>query len=170
MNVNADFGEQVQVVSGFVPVDMQSGTNTGDWVSLKHYEKITFIFFKAIGTATEDPTLTIQEATNVAGGTATNLVVIDKIYKKQAATDLLSTGTFTVVSQTASHLFVGDGTSAEEPGLYMIDVYASDLSAGFDCINASINNVGSNPQLGCMLYLLWPARYNQQTLESAIVD
>ncbi len=170
MNANADFGEQVQVVAGFLPVNMQTAANTGDFVSLKHYEKVTIVFFKGLGTDGDDPTITIQEADNVAGDNNTNLVVIDKIYVKQAATDLTSTGTFTVRTQTLAATFVGDATSAQEAGLYMIDVYASDLSAGKTTINASVGDIGTNAQLGCLLYFLWPARYGQEALESAIVD
>jgi hypothetical protein len=170
MNANLDFAEQVQVVSGFLPVNMATAANTGDFISLKNYEKVTIVFFKGTGTGGDDPTLTNQEATAVDGSDNTNLAVIDKIYAKQAATDLTSTGTFTVRTQTAAATFVGDATSAEEAGLYLIDVYASDLSAGFTCINASVGDIGTNAQIGALLYFLWPARYGEQALLSAIVD
>ena len=169
MNANLDFAEQVQVVSGFLPVAMQTAANTGDFVSLKHYDKVSIVFFKAAGTATEDPTLTIEEATAVDGSGNTPLAVIDRIYAKQN-TVLTAEGTFELRTQTAASTFVGDGTSAEEAGLYVIDVYASDLSDGFTCINASIGDVGTNIQLGCILYFLWSPRFGEQTLLSAIVD
>ena len=168
MNANLDFAEQVQIVPAFLPVNMMTAANTGDFVSLENYEKVSIVFIKALGTDGDDPTLTIQEADNVAGDNNTNLVVIDKIYVKQAATDLTSTGTFTVRTQTKAATFVGDATSAQEAGLYVIDVYASDLSDGKTTINASIGDIGTNAQIGCVLYFLWPARYGEQTLLSAI--
>ncbi len=169
-NANKDFAEQVQIVSGVVPVNLMTAANTGDFVSLKNYEKVSIVFFKAVGTDGDDPTLTIEEATNVAGDGNTGLAVITKIYVKQALTNLNSTGTFTVRTQSAASTFVGDATSAQSAGLYVIDVYASDLSDGFTCINASIGDIGTNVQLGAVLYLLWPARYGEQALLSAIDD
>lgn len=168
LNPNADLAEQIQIVSGFLPVDMSAGNNTGDWVSLKNYERCSIIVFKNAGTAGDDPTVTIQEATAVAGTSAQNLAVIDKVYVKQD-TNLLSAGTFSVVTQAAAATYT-DATSAEDAAIWVIDVKAEDLSDGYDCINASIADVGTNAQVGCILYLLWPARYGEQTLVSAIVD
>ncbi len=168
MKPNLDFAEQCQIVSGFLPADMNSGAGAGDWISLKNYEKMTIIFFKGAGTATQDPTVQLIQGKTNSGGTPLALDVIDKIYKKQASSNLLSTGTFTVVTQTADQDFVGDGTSAEEVGLYIFDIYAEDLADGYEYVQASVANVGANEQLGCILVLLWPPRYGEQTLLSAI--
>lgn len=168
LNPNADLAEQVQIVSGFLPVDMSAAANTGDFVSLKNYERISIVVFKNAGTAGDDPTITIQEATAVDGSGAQNLAVIDKVYVKQD-TALTGVGQFSVVTQTAAATYT-DATSAEDAAIWVIDVKAEDLSDGFDCINASIADVGTNAQIGCILYLLWPARYGKQALPSAIVD
>jgi len=170
MNPNVDFAEQVQVVSGFLPVDMSSGANNGDWVSLKGYERCTIILFKNAGTAGDDPTLTLQQATAVAGTGAKDLAVIDKVYKKQDTT-LTGVGTFTLDTQSAATSYT-DATSAEDAAIWVIDVQAEELDVtnGFDCIQASIADVGTNAQIGAVLYLLWPARYGGQVLDSAIAD
>jgi len=167
MNPNLDFGEQCQVVSGFLPADMNSGAGAGDWVSLKNYEKLTIVFFKGAGTATQDPTVQLIQGKTSAGGTPLALDVIDRIYVKQN-TVLTAEGTFTLRTQTADQDFVGDATSAEEAGLYIIDIYAEDLADEYEFVQASVANVGANPQLGCILYFLWPPRYGEQTLLSAI--
>ena len=43
--------DESQIVSGFVPVDTQTGANPGDVVSLKNYGRLTVVFFKAAGVA-----------------------------------------------------------------------------------------------------------------------
>lgn len=167
MNPNAAFAEQVQVCAGFGPVDMSAAANTGDWVSLKGYERVTILFFKAAGTAGDDPEITLEEATSVAGGSAQNLAAIDAVWKKQGT--LTAVGTYTKVTQTAAATYT-DATSAEAAAIWLIDVKAEDLSDGFDCIRASVADVGTNAQLGSMLYLLWPARYGGEGMVSAIAD
>ncbi len=167
MNPNLDFAEQCQIVSGFLPADMNSGAGAGDWISLKNYEKMTIIFFKAAGTAIQDPTVQLIQGKTNSGGTPLALDVIDKIYVKQN-TVLTSEGTFTVRTQTADQDFVGDGTSAEEAGLYIFDIYAEDLADDYEFVQASVANVGANVQIGCILVLLWPPRYGEQTLLSAL--
>lgn len=169
MNLNADFAEQVQVVSAIVPVDLQTGANNGDWVSMKNYERCTLIVFKAAGTAGDDPTVTLEQATAVAGTSAKNLVAIDRVHVKQD-TALTGVGQYTLVEQTAAATYT-DATSAEDQAIWVIDIQAEDLDRenGFDCIRASIADVGSNAQIGCALMLLWGARYGGE-LPSAIAD
>lgn len=168
MNINAELGELAQVVSGFVPINLATGANSGDWVSLKNYERITFIFFKGAGTAGDDPTITIQEATAVAGTGAQDLAVISRVYVKQGA-DLAAVGQFTLVEQAAAATYT-DATSAELQAIWMIDVLAEQLSDGFDCIRANVSDVGTNAQIGGLLYVMRGARFGGHALPSAIID
>ena len=167
MNPNVDFAEQVQIVSGFLPADMQTAQN-GDYISLKNYERVTVILFKAAGTAGDDPTITLQEAQDVSGTGVQALAKISKVYVKQD-TVLTATGQFTLVEQAAASTYT-DATSAEDAAIWVFDVKVSDLSEGFDCIRCNVGDTGTNAQLGALLYLLWPARYGEQALLSAIVD
>ncbi len=166
MNPNLDFCEQVQVVSGFLPVDMTSGANTGDWVSLENFEKATIVFFTGAGTAGDDPTITLEQGKTNSGGTNIALTVIDKVYVKQA-TNLLATGTFTVVTQTAANTYT-ELTSGEDAKIWIFDVYAEDLADDYKYIQASVADIGSQSQIGCLLYFLWPPRHGKQALVSAI--
>lgn len=164
------FAEQFQVCQGFLPVDMAGGANTGDWVSLKNYGKVVILVYKAIGTAGDDPTITVQQATAVAG-TSAKALNFTTVWKKQAATNLLATGTWTKVTQTAANTFTHTDL-AEQAAIIAIEFSAEDLDAdnGFDCVQASIADVGTNAQLGACLYLLSDPRFPQETLDSAIVD
>ena len=163
--------DETQIVSGFIPVDMQTAANNGDVVSLKNYDHLTVILFKAVGTAAQDPVLTFTQATEVAYSTSKALATIDEYWSKQGAA-LTAIGTFTRTTQAAGSTVTLDATSAEEQGLYVFEIDASDLDVanGYDCVRCSVADVGGNPQLGCMLYVLSGPRHAATTMPSAIVD
>lgn len=165
--MNQHFLEKNQVVSGFVPVSMTSAL-TGDYVSLKNYGRCAVVFFAAAGTAGDDPTITLTQAQDVSG-TGVKALDFTRIDVKQGT--LTSVGTFTTVTQAAANTYT-DAASAEVQKIWVIDVMAEDLDIanGFDCLKAAISDVGTNAQLGCMLYLLHEPRYASGTLPSAIVD
>ena len=166
---NKLFAETHQVVSGFVPTDSGSATD-GDWVSFKHYNRCTVIYFGEIGTDGDDPTLTFAQATNVSGLGDTPLVVVDTIHIKADA-DLTTIGVNTLVTQTAAATYI-DATHAEIQKIYQIDVTAKelDVAGGFDCMRVTVADLGTIGQLSAMLYIMSEPRYGQDILESAIVD
>lgn len=163
------FVEENQAVSGFLPVDLQTGANDGDYVSLKGYRKATILFFKNAGTAGDDPTITLQQATDVAG-TGEKALDFTFLHVKQD-TVLTAVGQYTRVTQAASNTYTDD-TSAEDAAIWIIEFDAEDLDVNndFDCLRANVGDVGSNPQLGCLLYFMTEPNYPQALLESAIVN
>lgn len=176
--MNQHFVEKNQICQGFLPVAMNAGANAGDWISLKNYGRCAIVFFKAVGTAGDDPIITLEQATDVSAGSAKPLA-ITRVDKKQAATNLLAVGTFT--KSTAAAPATNDtfdantwtnSDLAEQAAIVVIDVMAEDLdvNGGFDCIRASIADVGTNAQLGVMIYVPHEPRYASGTLPSAIVD
>lgn len=161
-----------QIASGFVPVDTQSAANPGDVVSMKNYNHLTVIFFKAAGVAGDDPVLTFQQCQDVAETGIKNLATIDEYWSKQGAA-LTAVGTFTRVTQTASQTVTLDATSAEEQGLYVFEIDGSDLDTAnsFDCVKVSVADTGAaGAMLGALLYLLSEPRYAGSTMPSAIAD
>ena len=160
--------ETTQVVAGFVPIDMQAGANDGDWVSLKKFRSCTILFFKAAGTAPDDPTLLVEQAENVAGLNAKGLDFTD-IFVKQGT--LSSIGQFTRVTQTASNTYT-EGTAAEKELIWIItlDVVELDINNGFSTLRARVADTGGNAQLGAILYLLTEPRVAKEPLDSVIVD
>jgi len=138
MQTNSLLVERTQICAAFGPVDLSAAANNGDWVSLKDFDSCAVIFFKAAGTAGDDPTLTLRQATDVSGQAAANTYL--------------------------------DLTSAENAGIYLIEVRADELDVanGFDCVQFSVADVGTNAQLGAALYLLRGSRYAPPL--SAIVD
>lgn len=152
------FLEQAQLAAGFLPVDMSAGANNGDWVSLEKFNHVAIVFYKAGGTAGDDPTLTIQQARDAVGSGAKNLP-FTRIYRKQGS-DLQTVGQWTVTEQTANHQYTND-TSAEQQLFWVVEFDASELDVnnGFKFVRATVADVGANAQLGCLLYVLTEPRY-----------
>lgn len=164
--------ERVQIVEGFKAVDLQAAANNGDYVSLENYGGVLILFHSAVGTAGDDPTLTVQQAQDVAGAgvKALNFTRIDR---KQAATDLSGTGQWTKTTQAAANTYT-EATAAEQDLLWAVDIQADELDVdnGFDCVRATVADIGANAQLGMLLYLLYDPRYPTapENMLSAIVD
>jgi len=161
--------DETQVVSGFVPVNTQSGSNPGDVVCLKNYVHLSVIFFKGAGTANDDPVLTFEQGTDVAFGTNAVLATIDEYWKKEGT--LTAIGEFTRVTQSASQTVTLGTTSAESQGLYIFEIDATDLTDGYNCVRVTVADTGSaGAQLGCLLYVLSGPRHAAETMPSAIID
>jgi len=150
------FLEEYQIVPAIRPVDLQTGANNGDWVSLKNASKVIAFFHSAIGTAGDDPTVTVNQATAVAGTSSKALNIdSDKVFKKQAATSLASTGSWAAGATVATNTWT-DTDSAEQETLVAIEILAAELDADndFDCVQITVADVGSNAQLGAAYYLV----------------
>ena len=143
--------ERMQIVAGFVPVALTSA-QTGDVVSMKNYRRVGVLFFKGIGTAGQDPTITLLQGTDVAFGT-NKALNFTTIWVKQDPTSLGDVAQWTKVTQSAGNTYT-DATSAEQAALWWVEFQQSDLDIanGYDCVRASIADVGTNSQLGCVLY------------------
>lgn len=165
-------GSLIDIVPAVLPLDLQTA-RSGDYVSLKNAAGVLVVFFKGAGTAADDPTLELQQAKTVAGGSAKDLNGFVDIFKKQGTT-LTGVGTWSKVSQTADEDFIGDGTSAEEEGLYAAWIPADilDVDNGFDCVQCNVKDVGGNAQLGCVFYIVHGLRYQAapENLPNAIID
>src|SRR3954468_13033182 len=158
--------EKLQIVAGFVPVDMSVAANTGDYVSLADYGRCAIVLFKAAGTAGDDPTLILTQAKDV-GGTGVKALNFDRIDVKQGT--LTAIGTFTKVTNTDNDYT--EATSAEAQAIWVIDVPADslDVANNFTCLKAAVGDIGSNAQIGALLYLLHDPRHAASPFPSAIV-
>lgn len=149
--------DEMQIAAGFVPVNMATATNEGDWISLRNYRHVAILVFKAAGASGEPPTITTQQAKDTGGGDAKDLN-FTTIHVKNGA-DLGAIGQFTKVTAVASNDYALAAGNTQ--ALVLIEFNAEDLDAdnGFDCIRATIADVGDTSQIGCMLYLLSSPRY-----------
>lgn len=149
-------GRLYDIAIGAAPVDLSSAAVTGKRVSLKGASAITFLVIKGAGTAGDDPTITLQQHTAASGGTSSNLVAIDHYYLKDAAT-LAGTEQWVTKTQALAATIAdpgGAGTSAEHQQILAIPVTATALSDGYTHVSLNVADVGTNAQLGAVLYVL----------------
>jgi hypothetical protein len=159
--------DHVDIVSGIVPLDLGSA-RTGDTISMKNWGTCTVVFFKAAGSASEDPTLTFEQATSIAPSAAKALT-FTTIYTKQGT--LTSVGTWTKTTQSAAATYT-NATLSESQAIVVINIKAEDLDVdnGFDCMRVTIADAGSTNQLGALLYILSEPRYAVDGGVSAIAN
>lgn len=165
--MNRHILEKMQIVGGFTPVNMASGANNGDWVSMKNYGRCAIVLFKGQGTAAEDPVITVQQATDVSGTTSKSLTFTRVDYK---AGTLSSVSQFTTVAQAAAANYTLDAGELEAIAVIDIKVEDLDKANSYDCIRANIADVGTTAQIGGVLYLLHEPRFASATLPGAITD
>lgn len=161
--------ENSQLVVGIVPVDLATAANAGDWVSLKGYRRCRIIFIKGAGGGSDDPVITLNQATAVAGTGTKALSIVTEGWKKDGTQTGI--GTFTKATQAAASTFTVSGAAGNQ-GLWTLEVEANQLDTDndFDCLQASIADTGTFAQLGTLLYELYEPRFPQETPASAIVD
>jgi hypothetical protein len=169
MHLNALLVEQAALVAAIIPVDSQAGANNGDWVSMKNFDRLSIIIYKAAGVAGDDPVITVKQATDVSGAAAKALNFTRVDSKVGVQTGI---GPFTTNTQAAGNTYT-DLVSAEAQGLFVIEFKSEDLDVnnGFDCVQVSVPDTGAGgAQLLTALYLLRGARYQGAGLPSAIID
>ena len=157
-------GGVIDIVPAFGPIDTQGSSGqhvTGDFVSLKNWGRCIVLFHSMIGAGSDDPTMTFRQAKDNADGSGKALAIVDNIYTKQAATDLLSTGQWTKVTQTAAATYT-DGDGAQQEALWAIEIRANELDVdnGFDHIRMTVADTGSaGAQLSAAYYILCDPKY-----------
>lgn len=160
--------EEFQFAAGFVPSDLAAAAQSGDWVSLKNYDHLAIVLFKAAGAVGEIPTITVQQAQDVAG-TGAKALNFTRIDRKDNA-DLFTVGQFTKVTQAAGNTYAPAAGNTQLLAVIEIEAQDLDKANGFDCVRATLNDVGATAQLGALLYILSGSRYAGQYPPSAIVD
>ena len=166
-------GDCIDIVPAIIPLDLQTA-RVGDFVSLKNATDCLVVVLKGIGTAGDDPVISLEQASDVAGTGVKALNEVRTFYKKIGATAMTAISAWTRVDQTADDALTTDILSAEGDGLWAVNIEADqlDVDGGFDCIRVSIADVGNNPQLGAALYILHGLRHSAapERLPSAITD
>lgn len=146
-------GRIFDIGSAFAPVDFNTAdAATGHRIHMRNYTGIACVLFKGAGTAGADPTITIREHTAATGGTSADLAVVTEwYYKEEAALD--GDETWTRVTQSAAATAVSL-TAAESEGIYVVEVEAASLSAGYEWISFNIAATVANAQLVSGLYIM----------------
>jgi hypothetical protein len=155
----------IQIHPIIMPVDLESGANTGDWINMKNWHHCAIVFLKDGGTANDDPDLVFAQAT-VAAGTDTKALLVSKYWLKQPANasslTLADLSTWTKVTQTASATVSLDGTSAEDElvAVFEFDSDELDSDGGFTFLTVSIADPGTaGAMIGTVFAILTEPRY-----------
>lgn len=164
--MTARFLEVADIAGAFVPVDMQTAANNGDWVNLQNFGRCVAVLYKAAGTAGDDPVFTLKQATDNAG-TGAKALNFTTIWSKVGT--LTGINTFTKNTQAAANTYT-DAVSAEAQAIFAVDILAEELDAdnGFCYVQLSVPDTGGNAQLGCGFYLMLEPRTAGATVPSAI--
>ena len=154
-------GALFDIIESFPPVDLQTAANAGDWVSLKNAYGALLVFASGLGTAGDDPVITIEQATDNAGAgnkaLSPSQATPKNVWKKQAATDLSAVTAWTDGNpDITTNVYDENGTSAEQDLLVAIWIDAADLdvAGGFDHVQASVADVGGNAQVGACFWIV----------------
>ena len=153
-------GQAIDIAEGVPTVDLQTAANNGDYISLQNVDRVMVVFTSGVGTAGDDPTLTIQQATTNAGGNVKALT-FTSIFRKQAATSLAAVTEWTETTQSAANTYT-NATAAEQSIIWVVEFAAEDLDVanGFDHIRATVADIGSNAQPGSLQYIFRPMYQN----------
>jgi hypothetical protein len=153
-------GRLFDIGSAFTPVDFNtSDAATGHRIHLRNYESVAMVLFKGAGTAGADPVVTVQEHNASTGGTSQTLAVVDEFFKKEETTlDGDEVWARTAVDPVAGVINMGL-TSAEQEGIYVIEIHAPQLSDDFEWVSFNIAATVANAQLVSGLYILHGLKY-----------
>lgn len=159
--------DKLDLVSGIVPINIGSARSS-DVISMKNHGRCAIYFHKAAGSASEDPTITLLQASSVAPSNAKALNFTE-IWTKQGT--LSSVGTWTKTTQAAGNTYT-NATASENEAIWLLDIKAEDLDVdnGFDCIQVTIADAGSVNQLAALTFILHEPRYAKSGGVSAIAN
>jgi hypothetical protein len=133
--------------------DTNAGAGTGKRVSLKNARSCAVVLFKAAGTGTDVPVLTLNEANASSGGSSQALAKITTWHKKSGTT-LAGTETWTTTTQAAGSTLTLTGEATKQ-GIYVFEVSADSLSDGYGYISVDVADTGSaGAQWAGVLYIL----------------
>lgn len=162
---NHEFLESADIIPAFVPVDMQTAANNGQWVAMKNISRLLCVLLKAAGTSGDNPVFTLQQATSNAGAGAKALNFTRARTKIGA---IASTPQWTIATQAAANTYTP--TSAASQAVIAVEVVATDLDManGFNFVQLSIPDTGSNAQLGAAFYIAYGLKFPQSVTASAL--
>jgi len=157
ISLNGRLEEQVSQIQA--AADLLLTTTVGDtkYVSLKGYEGIQIVVDMADGTAVTGSTITLKQATAVAGTGEKALAFTRMLANIDYAASTVMTET-----AVASNTFTTD-TTASKNKRYVIDVKANtlDVAGGFDCIRLDGTGHAATASRGVTVtYILYGAKYS----------
>lgn len=157
---NGAISEVSDLVIGAVPVDLQAAALNGLFFNLKNCDGLNAILVAAIGTAGDDPVISLEQAKDASGTDAKSLNIYKVDYKVGATGFNSTTDLWQNVSTIDRDNPVVSYDSAAVDGAenaLVLSTYIrqTDLDIANDFTHVRLNcaDVGANAQLGAILYI-----------------
>lgn len=156
-SLNARMDEQESMIVAAAGLLLTSTLGDTTYVSLKNYKRCQIVITIADGTTVTGSTITLKQATAVAGtnekalGFTRMLANVDYAASKTMVETAVTANTFT--TQTVN----------SKDSVYIIDVDTAslDVAGGFDCIRVDGTGHAATASRGCTVtYHLFGARYS----------
>jgi len=145
-----NLAEFIRVVPAIAPIAGGSA-RSGDWVSLKGYAGVLILVHIAMGNAATTA-ITVDKATDVAGGGNSNGIIVNRVFKETGA--IGAAITYTEVTAAASFTSSATGSGQD---VYLLDVRADEIG-DFDCVQVELGASNAS-NIVAASYLLYGPRY-----------
>jgi hypothetical protein len=158
ISLNARLDEQIVPIVAAGGLLLTSTLGDTTYVSMKGYRRCSILLWIADGTTVTGSTITLKQATVVAGGGSEKALGFTRML---ANTDYAASKTM-VETAVVSNTFTTQTTNSKD-SFYIIDVDADDLDAanGYDCLRVDGTGHAATASRGCVvIYLMYGARYN----------
>lgn len=157
MNATARLDEQTKTVVAAAGLLLTSTVGDTTYVSLKNYKRLQIVISIADGTTVTGSTITLKQATAIAG-TGEKALAFTRML---ANTDYAASKVMTETAVT-NNTFTTQTTNSKD-SVYIIDVDAAslDVANGFDCVRLDGTGHAATASRGvAVIYNLYGARDN----------
>lgn len=157
ISLNGRLDEHAKILKATSGLLLTSTVGDTTYVSMKNYRKLTIIVSIADGTTVTGSTITLKQATTVAGANEKALAFTRML----ANVDYASSPTM-VETAVTSNTFTTQTTNSLD-SLYIIEVDSEmlDTANGFDCVRLDGTGHAATASRGvCVTYILTGARYS----------
>lgn len=134
------------------PVDLSAAAVTGKRVSMKNCSGLRVAIFKGAASTGTDPGFTLKEATAFSGGTSQAMASPPAYFWKKSAATLAGSETWSQVTATYTTGTITLTGEQGNQGIYVFEILAQDLSAGFSYIEVDSVKAGTVAQVGSVVY------------------
>lgn len=167
ISINGRLDEQVTTVVAAAGLLLTSTLGDTTYVSMKNFRKLRIAIVIADGTTVTGSTITLKQATAVAGTGEKALA-----FTRMLANVDLAASKAMVETAVTSNTFTTQTVNSKD-SLYIIDVDSEmlDVANGFDCVRVDCTGHAATASRGCVvLYDLYGARYSGVTPVQAAAD
>lgn len=155
ISLNGRLDEQAKTVIAAAGLLLTSTLGDTKYVSMKSYRRLQIVISIADGTTVTGSTITLKQATTVAGGSEKALAFTRMLSSVDYPTSALAETAVTANTFTTQ-------TTNSKDSAYIIEVDSEqlDMANGFDCVRVDGTGHAATASRGvCVVYNLFGARY-----------